>query len=65
MNLSNMILQGTRYFPDKEAIVFKDRRITYRELNDSVGLVASYLRDRGIKRNDHQRRAEHLSSRGR
>ena len=52
MNLSNMILQGARYFPDKEAIVFEDTRFTYRELNDAVGLVASYLKDRGIKRND-------------
>lgn len=52
MNLSNMILQGARYFPDKEAIVFEDTRFTYRELNDSVDLVAAYLRDRGIKRND-------------
>ncbi len=52
MNLSNMILQGARYFSDKEAIVFENRRIIYRELNDAVGLVASYLKDRGIKRND-------------
>jgi len=52
LNLSNMIIQGARYFPDKQAIVFEDTRFTYRELNDSVSLVASYLRDRGIKRND-------------
>jgi long-chain acyl-CoA synthetase len=52
LNLSNMLIQGARYFPDKQALVFEDMRFTYRELNDSVGLAASCLRDRGIKRND-------------
>jgi long-chain acyl-CoA synthetase len=52
LNLSNMIIQGARYFPDKEAIVFEDTRFTYRDLNNSVDLVASCLRDRGIKRDD-------------
>lgn len=52
MNLSNIIIQGAGYFPDKEAIIFEDTRFTYRELNGSVDLVASCLRDRGIKQND-------------
>ena len=52
MNLSNILLQGARYFPDKEAIVFENTRITYKKLNDAVNHVASYMRELGIKQKD-------------
>ena len=52
MNLSNIIHQGAQYFPAKEAIVFENRPITYKELNDGVNSVASYLRDLGIRPKD-------------
>ena len=48
MNLSNVILQGSRYIPDQEAIVFEDRRLTYRDLNRAVDLAAHRLRDLGV-----------------
>jgi long-chain acyl-CoA synthetase len=52
VNLSNIILQGSRYFPDHEAIVFQGRRFTYRELNTAVDMVAYYLRDLGVRPHD-------------
>jgi long-chain acyl-CoA synthetase len=52
VNLSNIILHGSRCVPDHEAIIFEDRRITYRELNSAVDMVAYYLRDVGIHEND-------------
>lgn len=52
MNLSRIILQGARYFPDHEAIVFEHRRLTYRELNTAVDMVAYYLRNLGIRERD-------------
>jgi long-chain acyl-CoA synthetase len=52
VNLSNIILKGSRYFPDHEAIVFEDQRISYSELNAAVDIVAYYLRDLGIRPQD-------------
>ena len=52
MNLSNIILRGSTYAPDHEAIVFEDRRLTYRELNGAVDIVAAYLRGLGIRQDD-------------
>ena len=34
--------------PDREAIVFRDRRITYRQLTDRTRRLANYLVDRGF-----------------
>jgi long-chain acyl-CoA synthetase len=52
LNLSNIIFHGARFFPDKAAIVFENQSITYKELNDGVDRVASYLRELGIQPND-------------
>ena len=52
MNLSNIILRGSRYFPDHEAVVFEERRFTYAELNAAVDRVAYSLRDLGIRPHD-------------
>ncbi|MBS3817658.1 MAG: AMP-binding protein [Candidatus Thermoplasmatota archaeon] len=38
--------------PDKEAIIFDDRRITYEELNEKAERLANFLRERGIGRDD-------------
>jgi long-chain acyl-CoA synthetase len=48
VNLSNIPLQGARYVPDREAIVFQDRRLTYGELNRAVDAAARRLRDLGV-----------------
>ncbi|MFH1537854.1 MAG: amino acid adenylation domain-containing protein, partial [bacterium] len=39
--------------PDKEAVLFKDARLTYRELNESANRIAHFLRDNyGIRPDD-------------
>jgi fatty-acyl-CoA synthase len=35
-------------FPDKEAIVFRDRRITFGQLNDRTRRLGNYLASRGL-----------------
>ena len=39
-------------YPDKEAIVFQDRRITYKELNEQAERLAHFLKKRGIGKGD-------------
>ncbi|MBL4606764.1 MAG: long-chain-acyl-CoA synthetase [Pseudomonadales bacterium] len=41
-----------RKYPDRPAIYYLDRSITYRQLNEQANKVAHYLRDRGLKRGD-------------
>lgn len=50
MNISNMLVQGARCFPEKKALIHGDRSFTYEELNALVDHVASYLRDLGVTR---------------
>ncbi len=38
--------------PEKEAIIFEDRRITYEELNEKAERLANFLMRRGIGRDD-------------
>ena len=38
--------------PDNIAIVFEDKKITYKELNEKANCLAWYLREQGINRND-------------
>lgn len=44
-------LNAIRY-PDKEALVFQDKRFTYKELNERVNRVANELVGRGLKKGD-------------
>ena len=39
-------------FPDKEALIFIDSRIKFKELNDMVNKVAAFFTDSGIKQGD-------------
>ncbi|MFP3872241.1 MAG: long-chain-fatty-acid--CoA ligase [Candidatus Aenigmatarchaeota archaeon] len=39
-------------YPDKEAVIFEDRRITYEELNEKAERLAHFLMKRGIGRDD-------------
>jgi long-chain acyl-CoA synthetase len=52
VNLANVVLKGSRYFPDNAAIIFEDRRFTYSELNVAVDIVAYSLRDLEIRPGD-------------
>jgi len=38
--------------PEKEAVIFEDRRITYEELNEKAEKLANFLMKRGIGRDD-------------
>lgn len=39
-------------YPDKEAIIFEDRRITYEELNEEAEKLAHFLKKRGLGKED-------------
>ncbi|MFC1822905.1 AMP-binding protein [Thermodesulfobacteriota bacterium] len=52
LNLSQVLDETAAQFPDKEAIVYKDRRITYGELRENVVKLAKSLQKLGIKKED-------------
>jgi len=39
--------------PEHTAVIFEDRKLTYRELNSRANKLASILMQKGMKRNDH------------
>ena len=41
--IGDILKSGVRNFPDKEAIVFEDVRLTFREFNDRVHRLAGVL----------------------
>jgi non-ribosomal peptide synthetase component E (peptide arylation enzyme) len=47
MNVAGLLERSAAYFPERTALVFKDRRWTYRELDRKVSALAS-----GLKRLD-------------
>jgi long-chain acyl-CoA synthetase len=47
-----MIKRSVRRFPDREALVFEDRRYTYRRLDRALDAVAAGLAARGIAKDD-------------
>lgn len=49
VNLSSHILYHARRAPETPALVFKDQRISYRELADRALRLAGYLRQRGVQ----------------
>ena len=50
MNISDMIVQGARCFPQKEALIYGGRSYSYDELNTIVDHIALYLRNLGVTR---------------
>lgn len=50
--IGQLLQDKTEENPDKEAIIFDDRRITYEELNEMAERLANYLMKRGIGRGD-------------
>jgi fatty-acyl-CoA synthase len=53
MPLGQLLLRSARRSPDKEALVFPDVRITYRELADTAWGVARSLLALGVKPGEH------------
>jgi acyl-CoA synthetase (AMP-forming)/AMP-acid ligase II len=52
MTLNEALEQAIRAYPDREAIISRERRITYRELGEQVALLTSGLRRLGIRKGD-------------
>ena len=52
MNLSEIVVNSARYFGDKTALVYQDKRYTYPELNALIENLAGYLNEVGIIRGD-------------
>ncbi|ADG83531.1 AMP-dependent synthetase and ligase [Thermincola potens JR] len=52
MLLGEVISRAKNRFPDKTALIFKDRRWTYRELDEQINQVANGLKKLGIQKGD-------------
>jgi fatty-acyl-CoA synthase len=52
MNWSYVLERNADLFPEKEAIIFEEKRITYKALNERVNALASALLELGVRRGD-------------
>jgi len=50
--IADMLRRSRYHFPDKPALVFGERRMTYAELEDDANRVANALLDLGVKKYD-------------
>lgn len=50
--LGDLLTRTVARYPEKLALVFQDRQLTYRELDELVNKTANGLKDRGIKKGD-------------
>ena len=50
--LGDLVRYSAKYYPDTLATVYKDTRLTYRELNSRVNKVANGLLKTGVKKDD-------------
>ncbi len=53
MPLGHLLLRSARRDPDKDALVFPDRRVSYRELADTSWGIARSLLALGIQPGEH------------
>ena len=51
-NLSEIISLKTEDQMQKIAIIFNERKITYKELNDEINTFAAFLLNKGLKKRD-------------
>ena len=52
MNVAQHVERAAAWFPERPAILFEDRTLTYRELDAAAGRLASALRAHGVRRGD-------------
>lgn len=52
MNLSKVLSVNARKYPNKEALVMGDERVTYSEWDQRVNRLAHHLREKGIQKGD-------------
>ncbi|HUV59024.1 MAG TPA: long-chain-fatty-acid--CoA ligase [Desulfatiglandales bacterium] len=52
MKIGDIIKRASKYYPDKLASVFKDVRLTYKELNDRTNRVGNALLNAGVGKDD-------------
>jgi len=50
--IADMIRRSAYHYPDKKALIFKDKTLTYAQLEEECNRVANALRDLGIKKYD-------------
>ncbi len=50
--IGQLLKDRAEEYPDKEAVIFEDRRITYEELNEKAERLAHFLMKRGVGRDD-------------
>ena len=52
LTLGEILDETVKRFPEKEAIVFKERRITFKELRENVQSLAKAFLKQGLKKQD-------------
>lgn len=52
MNWSYVLENNAQQFPDKDAIIFGDRRLTYKQMEARVNALAKGLQQLGLKKGD-------------
>lgn len=52
MNIGTLLTRHARFRPGHTAVVFRDRRLTYSELNRSVNRISNAFLDMGIRKGD-------------
>src|SRR5450830_1674373 len=50
--LPDIIADYAKWQPDKEAVIFGEKRITWSELNQEINRVANALKDVGVQKGD-------------
>jgi fatty-acyl-CoA synthase len=50
--IADMIRRSAYHYPDKKAMIFGDKSLTYTEMEDECNRVANALRDLGVKKYD-------------
>ncbi len=52
MDIGSLLTRNSRYLPDKTALIFGDRRLSFKEYNQNVNRVANAFLDMGIQKGD-------------